>query len=231
MERPAAVTPLHRHQIAWLTPAGWQRVCDRDWDVTARACLTHWAAHGLPLVVTRQPRDATDTVAMGLPAPGLWERRRIALSISRSDVLYFDEFPIADKVTDLLPKASRGAWRRLCAEVKACGAVARVYGSYGWQCITELDHAHSVSDIDIWVAVSHPDQADAVAAVLQAFSCARPRLDGELMFDGSTAVAWREWQCWRAGLTDRMLVKHLSGVAMLAELSNRANLVQELLPC
>lgn len=233
MEGPTNMMPLHRHQIAWLTQAGWQRVCDRDGDVVARACLEHWAAHRLPLVVTRQPRggDATGAIAMGLSAPCQYERRHIALSVPRPDVLYFDEFPGVDKVIRLLPNASRAEWRRLCSALKACGVSARVYGSYGWQCITRLDHAHSGSDIDIWVAVSHPGQADSVAAVLQAFSCAHPRLDGELVFDTGTAVAWREWQRWRMGLTDQILVKHLSGVAMQAELSNFANLAQDMLPC
>ena len=211
------MTRLHRHQIAGLTPDGWWRVLERDWDATARACLAHWAVHRLPLVVTRQPRhDAASSaiIAMGLPAPARWERRRIALGIPRGDVLYFDEFPSADKVAQLLPAAAHGEWHRLCAGLNACGVVARVYGSYGWRRITGLDHLRSGSDIDIWVAVSHSEQADAVAAVLRDFACTRPRIDGELVFGGDTAVAWREWLAWRAGHTTALLVKTIAGTSI-----------------
>jgi hypothetical protein len=48
---------------------------------------------------------AGDVIAMGLPAPGRWEHRRIALSIPRDDVLCFDEFPRVEQVVTLLPEA------------------------------------------------------------------------------------------------------------------------------
>ena len=135
----AADAPLHRHQIAWLTDAGWQRVRHRDWDDTARNCLGHWAVHRLPLVVTRQPGGLSpDSIAMGLPAPRRWERRRIALAVERRDVLYFDEFPRGEQVERLLPAEVRHDWRRLCAALVACGSPARVYGSYGWKHLTGL---------------------------------------------------------------------------------------------
>ena len=42
--------PLHRHQLAHLSAAGWQEVLAMPWDADASACLQHWAAHALPLV-------------------------------------------------------------------------------------------------------------------------------------------------------------------------------------
>jgi len=211
-----SITPLHRHQLAWLTAAGWARVRHREWDAVAGECLDHWAEHRLPLVVTRQPAciAGSDAIAMGLPAPGRWERRRIALGIPRADVLYFDEFPRAEQVVKLLPEAARADWRQLAAGVAACGAVARVHGSYGWRFISGLDHVRPGSDIDVWIAVSGVDQADAVTRQLQAFPCVRPRLDGELVFDGGNAVAWREWLCWRSGRAKALLVKHLEGSSL-----------------
>ncbi|HMC16718.1 MAG TPA: malonate decarboxylase holo-[acyl-carrier-protein] synthase [Albitalea sp.] len=211
-----SITPLHRHQLAWLTAAGWARVREREWDVVAGECLAHWAAHRLPLVVTRQPAcgTGTDAIAMGLAAPGRWDRRRIALAVPRADVLYFDEFPRAEQVVKLLPAAARADWRKLGTRLNACGVVARVHGSFGWQHLTGLDHLRSGSDIDVWVSVSDADQADAVARQLQSFACARPRLDGELVFDGGDAVAWREWLCWRAGAAKALLVKRLEGSSL-----------------
>ena len=209
--------PLHRHQLAYLTPAGWQRIAQRDWDATSRACLAHWATRRLPLVVTRQlacDDESKDTVALGLPAPGRWERRRIALRVPHGDVMYFDEFPSVEQVMPLLPHLARAKWEHLAAGLKACGATARVYGSLGWQHLSGLDHLRGSSDIDLWVAVSDPAQADAVAALLQAFSHARLWLDGELMFDGRDAVAWREWLAWRAGGAKALLVKTITGSSL-----------------
>jgi phosphoribosyl-dephospho-CoA transferase len=208
-----SVTPLHRHQLARLTPAGWDRLRRRAWDDVASQCLAHWVGHGLPLVVTQQRACSAgpDAIAMGLPAPGRWERRRLVLSVPRGDVLYFDEFPRVEQIVNLLPEAARADWRRLCEGLRACGALARVHGSYGWQHISGLNHVRSSSDIDVWVAVSDAEHADAVARQLQSFSCARPRLDGELVFDGGDAVAWREWLSWRAGGPKTLLVKHLQG--------------------
>lgn len=212
------MTPLHRHQIARVSAAGWRSICNRDWDATARSCLTHWATQGLPLVVTRQQGgidESSDDIALGLPAPGRWDRRRIALQIPRRDVLYFDEFPNATAVVRLLPHEAQGPWGRLCAGLKALGATARVYGSYGWQQISGLDHVRGGSDVDLWVAVSSADQADAVAALMQAFVCPRLRLDGELVFEGRTAAAWREWLAWRAGSAKALLVKTIAGASLV----------------
>jgi phosphoribosyl-dephospho-CoA transferase len=211
------MTALHRHQLAWLAPDGWRRILEHERDAMARACLEHWAAHHLPLVVTQQPCEVDaihGAIAMGLPAPGRWERRRIALRVAPGDVLRVDEFPRADAVTPLLSAVARAAWQRLCTQLDACDAIARVYGSYGWQAITGLDHLRSGSDIDLWIAVSHAARADAVAAVLQGFTCERLRLDGELVFEDHTAVAWREWAAWRAGNTRSLLVKSLTGTSL-----------------
>ena len=167
------MTPLHRHQIAWLAEAGWRGVLAREWDDAARECLAHWAAKRLPLVVTRQPgAEAEDasTIALGLPAPARWGRRRFALAVARCDVLYFDEFPAAKAALGLVPAPARRAWHGLCANLGQAGAPARVYGSYGWQLLSGLAHVHAGSDIDLWVSVSDAAQADEAAACLQRFS-------------------------------------------------------------
>src|SRR5438067_14087 len=96
----------------------------------------------------------------------------------------------------------------------AAGAVGRVQGSDGWQHLTGLDHLRLGSDIDLGISVSDAGQADAVARQLQSFPCARPRVDGELVFDGGDAVAWREWLCWRAGAAKALLVKRLEGSSL-----------------
>lgn len=207
------MTPLHRHQIAWLSQAGWQRLLGGDWDDEAAACLAHWAEQRLPVVVTRQvPND--DAIALGLCAPARWSRRRLALRVARADVLYFDEFPRLEKVAGQLPWAARAPARQLAATLQGRGAAARIYGSHGWQHLTRLDYVRDGSDLDVWVGVSDAGQADAVAAALQAFAVPGCRLDGELVFPGDAAVAWREWLAWRTGRAQALLVKRLHGAAL-----------------
>ena len=208
--------PLRRHQIAWLNDAAWRRILTGSWDDCARDCLAHWAAKRLPLVVTRQTHFAgDDDLCMGLPAPSRWARRRLALTVARQDVVYFDEFPHAEKALGLVPDSARIAWRELCAHLKDGGLRARVYGSYGWQLLTGLDHVRAGSDIDLWISVSDAGQADAAVTCLQTFSRRNLRLDGELMFRDGAAVAWREWAAWRAGRARSLLVKRIDGGSLV----------------
>lgn len=207
------MTPLHRHQLAWPTEAGWQGVLAGAWDASAHACLAHWAQHDLPLVVTRQRPQAGDAVCLGLPAPARWARRRIALALPQAELARFGAFPSQCALSPLLAVAQRRSWRALCGGLAACGVQARVYGSHGWQLLTGLDHLRPASDIDLCIAVDGPAQADAVAVLLQSWSDGL-RLDGELVFAGDRAVAWREWLAWRGGRTASVLVKRLDGVAL-----------------
>jgi phosphoribosyl-dephospho-CoA transferase len=205
---------LRRHQLAWITPEGWQSICVRDWDATARECLLHWTKHRLPLVVTQRrlaAGDDLDAIELGLAAPGRWDLRRIALAVSRSHVLRLGEFPSIEEIAFLLPGDSRRRWKALCACLHSLDVRAHVYGSYGWQAVTGLDHLRACSDIDVWVGVASAYQADLVAAQLASFDSADLRVDGEVVFADGTAAAWREWVAWRAGATRALLVKAREG--------------------
>ena len=207
---------LQRHQLAWLTDAGWQHLLAGAWDAQARGCLAHWAQQRLPLVVTRQRAQAQflqadAAVCLGLPAPGRWDRRRIALAVPCSGIAHRGVFPAAQALTRLLSTPHCGRWRTLCEALSASGTTARVHGSFGWQLLTGLDHLRPGSDIDLCACVQGPDHADAVAALLQGWPEEAPRLDGELVFEDGSAVAWREWLAWRAGRSAAVLVKRLDG--------------------
>ena len=214
--------PLHRHQLVRLTDAGWRELQDRPWDDESRACVAHWAARRLPLVVTRQPLcigapSLDDELALGLAAPSCWQRRRIALALARRHVASFDEFPGIDAFVRTLSARCRPRWRRLVTSLAAVGAAPRVYGSHGWQCLTGLAYVHARSDIDLWTAVADAAQADAVAALFDAIAPeGAPRLDGELVFPNGEAVAWREWRDWRAGRCRTVLAKTLAGASLVA---------------
>ena len=207
------MTPLRRHQLAYLSADGWSAVRAREWDAEACACLRYWDSSRLPLVVTRQLGDES-VVALGLPAPVVWNRRRIALQVPRESVVYFDAFPRAAEVLTLLSREARTPWRALMGALAVLDAPARVYGGYGWQKLTGLRYLHADSDLDLWVAVDDAAHADAVAACLAAFAVPRLRLDGELVFGDGSAVHWREWAAWRAGQARRLLVKRLDGAVL-----------------
>ncbi len=210
--------PLRRHQLAHLSADGWAAVLARGWDIEAQACLDHWALHRLPLVVTRQPAPGAGTgIALGLPAPAQWSRRRLTLQVPCTAIVCFGEFPTASEVMALLPRGARPAWRMLMGALAACHAPARIYGSYGWQSLSELRYLRATSDLDLWIAIDDAVHADVVGSRLQDFAAKHPRLDGELVFGDGSAVHWREWMAWRAGQTRSVLVRHVSGAALASQ--------------
>jgi phosphoribosyl-dephospho-CoA transferase len=215
----AGVPPLRRHQLARLSTAGWQHILARHRDDPAAACLQHWAQHNLPLVVTRQRQAASEQgtrVALGLAAPTCWGRRPLALQVDLADISALGEFPTLEQVLDLLPGGDRPALQALVHTLQGLGVPARVYGSAGWQRLTGLGYLHERSDLDLWLAVGDARQADAAAAPLAACN-SHLRLDGELMLADGSAIAWREWQAWRAGRCRQVLVKRLHGAALEAD--------------
>lgn len=219
--------PLRRHQLAYPTPAGWRAVLGQAWDDEARACLRHWAAHGLPLVITRQPVpdegvcvdgasiEAPDPMlALGLCAPLAWGRRHITLQVPLADIGWFSEFPLLERVLPELPRAAKPSLQALCLVLATRGMRARVYGSVGWQRLSGLRCRHAASDLDLWIGVEGAAVADEVAAALQQHAPPGLRLDGELVFADGGAVAWREWAAWRAARSRALLVKRLHGVSI-----------------
>ena len=214
--RPAARLPalLHRQQLVRLSADGWARVLAAPWDDGARSCLALWAEHGLPLVVTRQPASLVDALALGLPAPARFRRRRLALAVAPRDVLFLDEFPPAEAVARLLPRAHVAAWRALVATLALAGCRARAYGGFGWQALTRLPYVHADSDLDLLLPVGAPAQADEVARILSTARWDGPRIDGELLLPDGAAIAWREWRDYRQGRAPQVLVKRLRGVAL-----------------
>ena len=206
---------LRRHQLVRLSPTGWAAVKRHSWDIQAQTCLALWARKELPLVVTHQRSGMpAGQIALGLPAPLQWQRRRLALEVPINSLLFFGEFPTAAAISSLLPPSTRGDWRVLTERFDEVGAKVRIYGSYGWQHLTELDYLHPNSDIDLQMLVPNMAVADKVVTALIKTPFTSPRLDGELISPSGSAVAWREWHTWRHGLTNRLLVKRLRGAKL-----------------
>ncbi|CAN5321724.1 malonate decarboxylase holo-[acyl-carrier-protein] synthase [soil metagenome] len=211
MSADAGAAP-QRQQLVWLTPAGWRQVRNTDREAGQRDCIEHWAAAGLPLVVTRQHEHRH--LALGLAAPLAFDRFRIAIAIDREQVDRLGEFPAAARIERALPGESRASWRRLVALLAHLACPARVYGGHGWQALTGMRYVHEDSDIDLLMPVATPARADAVCAALIDLGPGLPRLDGELLFPDGAAIAWREWLQRRSGQADRLLVKRTGGAAL-----------------
>ena len=152
-------TQLRRHDLVWLSRAGWQHLLADDREPEVLQCLEHWCEERLPLVVGRQEPGRAD-LALGLAAPIAWGRRKIALWAPRSAVLYHDLFPRAAQVARLLPVALRARWAGLNTALAALDVDARVHGSHGWQRLTGLAHLLPGSDMDLLLPVSGPQVAD-----------------------------------------------------------------------
>lgn len=183
--------PLHRHQLLRLTSDGWAHALRCASDDDARRCLALWAARDHPLVVTRQSHAPDGRVAVGLPAPAMFGRRRLALAVEPSHVASFDAFPRGDAVDELLAPGTRAAWPSLLDALAAAGCVPRVYGGHGWQLVTGLDYLHAGSDLDLLLPVPDAASADVVCAALQRSPIANPRLDGELLFSERVRSCFR----------------------------------------
>lgn len=209
------MTPLRRHQLAYLSAAGWRQVLAHPLDPRAAVLLATWQERRWPLVVGRQCADAADgQVTLGWPAPLSCARLRLSLRVAGNALAWLDEFPGAMAAMGLLSRKKRLALEPLLQSLVQLGTRPRVYGSYGWQLTTGLDYVHAASDLDLWLSVTGAQQADAAVALLQGCPQQDLRVDGELMFPGGAAVAWREYAAWRAGRTRSMLVKHLDSATL-----------------
>lgn len=213
------MSTIARHQLIRLNAAGWARAAGQAGSAEASLCLRHWADQGLPVVVTRQACQAVPgdgSMSVGIAAPLQWGRVRVPLLVRQSDIAYFDGFPEAKLACRLMPREGRAAWQALFQALSSAGLRCRVYGSFGWQLLTDLAYLHPGSDVDLLVFVGGPEEADVAAGLLGQHGRLglAPRVDGELVFGNGSAVSWREWLSWRSGTTASILVKSAHGVAL-----------------
>jgi len=207
---------LHcRHQLVWLQAAAWPALAATTGNDAARSALAHWARHDLPLVVARQDQTPVeDAAALGLPLPHTWGRQRLRFLVPRALFARADNFPHARDVAPLLADAVRSAFIALCDGLAEQRLEPRVFGSYGWQLITGLDHVRDGSDLDLLVPLRDARSADDAERLMASFAADTLRLDGELVFPDGSALAWREWRPWRSGQVQHVLLKRIDGVLL-----------------
>ncbi|WP_114969635.1 malonate decarboxylase holo-[acyl-carrier-protein] synthase [Rhodoferax ferrireducens] len=205
---------LARNQLVRIDTLAWQQIEARAWDPQAQEILAHWRAHSLPLVVCRQRDDASpDQICLGLPAPMQWSRRRLALRVPLDQIQVSGFFP------SFLQVARASHWGLAAMDfdsaLSSLGVNTRVYGSHGWQFLTDLPYLHDESDIDLSL---HVDDFEAARRVVQQLATTElhRRIDGEIVFPTGEAIAWRELQKLLAGQTTQVMVKARCSIRLAA---------------
>ena len=204
---------LQRNGLVWLTISGWDRVLASDWDVQALGILQHWALMALPLVVCRQRvENSPPTVSLGLPAPSVWDRRKLALEVTPDEVDRVGWFPTLEQLEPR--EAFAAAINEIRSNAAGFDGPIQVYGSFGWETLTGMNYVRPGSDLDLRVEVPDREIAVAVARALNALLLPM-RVDGELAFPDGSAIAWREYLLWTERKVDRMLVKTRTSVGFI----------------
>jgi phosphoribosyl-dephospho-CoA transferase len=220
-----------RHDLAWLTPRGWERALAGA-PFGTRDAIASWGRAGWPAVVTRAHADpGPEQVALGIalpPLPADGSKPRIALNCATGDI---ERSGAALALADAVEAAPSG-WRKALAaldeEAADAGLVLRVYGSLAFQALTGQAYVNARSDIDLLLHPATARDYRRALALLARHARVLP-LDGEIVFGDGRAVAWKELAAAQHGQA-RVLAKSLQGIALMTVDSLLASLGEEL-PC
>ena len=198
-----------RHDLIWLTGAGWDAALQRALP-GQHGAIEQWRRADWPAIARRADVGlAPGRIGLGIPlppAPG-GVKGRIALDAAHGDVARRSApLALADAA-----RAAPGHWRP-ALDALASGMALRAYGSLAMQAITALPYLTAASDIDL---LFFPPDAPALRsglALLEQHAAVLP-LDGEIVFPSGAAVAWKEW-IGAAGNGARVLVKDAGAVRL-----------------
>jgi phosphoribosyl-dephospho-CoA transferase len=177
-----------RHELVWLTPAGW----DAALALAPNAALHQWRDCDWPAVVRRHEVGiADDMICLGLPLPESYGvRQRVAL-VSRVDHVARRQAPLP--LADVLGAAPPAWLAGLVALQRATSSFdLRVYGSLAMACLTGQAYLRPESDIDLLLRPATAGELGAGVALMAEHAALLP-LDGEIVFPSGEAVAWKEW--------------------------------------
>ncbi|HEX8612397.1 MAG TPA: malonate decarboxylase holo-[acyl-carrier-protein] synthase [Telluria sp.] len=207
-----------RHDQAWLSSAGWAAALGVAAPEHAQA-LEQWRRHDWPLVVTRRAPDAAPgIVCLGLaPPPDAGRKLRIALQVNEHALARVENALSLHAAAVAAP--ARWAAPLAAMLTDAGGITLRAYGSLALQAVTGLAYLTDSSDIDLLFKPASLHELDAGTQLLQAHAHHLP-LDGEIVFPGGAAVAWKEWRD-AAASGARVLVKNDDGVRLATTASLR----------
>lgn len=209
---------FRRHDLVWLTAAGWEAA--RTATPAHDAALLCWQEADRPLVVRRRDAGMADgEISLGLPLPpdaASGEKLRIGLRAREANVARHTPPLTMAAAIGRLHDGWQPApdWRALlqALERDAAGMALHVYGSLAMQALTGLPYLRPGSDIDLLFYPADAAQLHAGLALLARHAASLP-LDGEMVFPSADAVAWKEWlQAGRSG--SRVLVKTANTVRL-----------------
>ncbi|MBD8533098.1 MULTISPECIES: malonate decarboxylase holo-[acyl-carrier-protein] synthase [unclassified Massilia] len=223
-----------RHDLIWLSARGWERAAAAA-APGAREAIACWGAAGWPAVVTRTPATlAPGEVALGIALPPRPDgaKPRIALAAAVAEIARGNPaLPLAEAIA-AAPAAWQAALAALDREATDGGCTLRVYGSLAFAALTGQTCLRAGSDIDLLLHPADARSYEAALDLLVRHARVLP-LDGEIVFGGGQAVAWKELAGCRDGQA-RVLAKSLHGVALVSVDSLLASLhtnVNETAPC
>ena len=206
-ERPAV-----RHDLVFVSPAGWRAMLVTRGDLAADALIARWPDEGWPTIRRRALPGEPVGVALGLPLPPSAGKKRVSFLLQTDDILAIARPPLLNAVRASAPRVWWPTLDRLGELALRHSVQARVFGSLAWQTLTGLDYLTALSDLDLLLDVRQDTNLGRLTADLAAIEAESPmRLDGELMRDDGAAVNWREVH---AGAGE-VLVKHLNGIGLL----------------
>ncbi|MDL2357219.1 MAG: malonate decarboxylase holo-[acyl-carrier-protein] synthase [Pseudomonadota bacterium] len=203
-----------RHDLAWLSGAGWDAVRARALP-GQHAAIAQWQREDWPAIVRRVDAGlAAGQVGLGIalpPAPD-GTKGRISLHADGADIARTTPaLSLADAVLAAPP-----CWRAalVAMALESDDIVLRAYGSLAMQALTRQPYLTAASDIDLLLIPANLADLRAGLALLTRHAELLP-LDGEIVFPNGAAVAWKEWRD-AEGRAARVLVKQAGGVRLMA---------------
>ena len=207
-----------RHDLVWIRPESRVAVAAQVSDGELHAHLAVWLAADRPLVVARQPCNASqsDRISVGLALPPAQGKHRIGLVVTMQDIIrHTSPLRLADAIAHA-PAGWHPALVELDVATKDMEIELRVFGSLAWQALSGLNYMTEKSDIDLlWHPLSHIQLQQGIALLERWERDHGLRADGEVLFGAGSAVSWREWATLKSGDDSRVLVKRLSGAELV----------------
>jgi phosphoribosyl-dephospho-CoA transferase len=225
-----AGSPWPRHALIWPVVSERARMVAEARDEQIRAALDLWCARDWPLVVRRNDHaPAWGGVAAGLPLPPSHGKSRLAFHLSGTGIARCAPPLALGVVACALPPEWRGPLVALDDATRKAHVCLSVFGSAAWQAITGLGYLHDDSDVDLLFRPASVDEIDLVTSLYE--RCERAmhrRIDGEILFPGGDAVAWREWA--RAERSACVLAKSIDRVALVERKTLAGRLARPTVP-
>jgi phosphoribosyl-dephospho-CoA transferase len=206
-----------RHDLVWLSEPGWRHARDTA-PANCDDAIDMWRQTGWPAIVRRADADLLPgqlSIGIALPPhPIDGSKQRIGLRVPRADVDKALPPLLLAQVIEAVPQAWRPLLTALQREAACQGLALRVYGSIALQALTGQPYLTAASDIDLLLRPMTCAQLHRGLDLLGFYASNLP-LDGEIVFPGGQAVAWKELcGALQAANGARVLVKEMHRVSL-----------------